>query len=85
MGEDATPREGELVVVIDGDAQPERLLFGGQTLGDAFHVFPEQEGEVAFAEATAEGNRASVLFSSTDEVYPTRLPSEDVSRPYDCP
>jgi hypothetical protein len=81
LGEDAAPREGTLAVVVVGEARAERLLFGGQAYVSGF---PGGRGEIAFAEATAEGDRATVRFSSTDRFNPTRLPIEEVVRPYDC-
>jgi len=80
LGESAAPREGELVVAVDGEAQANRLLFAGRTY-DAM----SSKAEVAFGEATADGNLVSARFTSTDEFNPTRLPVEDVERPYDCP
>lgn len=80
LGEDAAPREGELVVVVEGEAEAKRLLFGGTT-----HAAMSTGAEVVFEEATAEGDRVSVRFSSTDALNPTRLPVEEMARPYDCP
>ena len=69
------------MVVVDHEARAERLLFGGQTYESGF---PGSDGQVAFGEATAEGERAEIQFSSTDGSNPTRLPIEDVGKPYDC-
>ena len=80
LGEDAAPRQGEVVVVVEGEVRPNRVLFSGTT-----YAAVSEGAEVAFADATAEGNRATVRFTSTDESNPTRLPVEDVSSPYDCP
>jgi hypothetical protein len=79
LGEDAAPQEGELVFVVEGEARAERLLFGGQRYAAMSHG-----AEVQFGKVTAEGNRASVRFRSTDEMNPTRLPVENVARPYNC-
>jgi hypothetical protein len=78
LGEEARPREGELVVVLDG--RRERLLFSGRTYGGLSH-----ESEVAFGEATRGGRRLTVRFRSTDELNPTRLPVVHVASPYECP
>ena len=81
LGEEAAPRTGKLVVVVDGQAEADRLLFGGVTYVSGF---PASDSQVAFGEATAEGERATVRFSSTDRFNPTRLPIEEVWNPYDC-
>jgi hypothetical protein len=79
LGENAAPRQGELVVVVDGEAQANRLLFAGRTYAGL-----SSGAEVRFGDATAEGDRVSVRFTSTDELNPTRLPVENVDRPYEC-
>jgi len=79
LGEDAAPREGQVVVIIDRRAEGRRLLFSGTSAAIS------EDAEVVWGEATAEGNRVSVPFSSTDQRYPTRLGVESVAVPYDCP
>lgn len=89
IGEDASPREGELVVAVDGDADGERDRLAGKTLAATF--FSNSGGEEAsgatltLADAVAKGNRATAAFSSSDEANVTRLAAEDVARPYRCP
>lgn len=80
LGEDAEPREGEVVVIVEGEAQADRLLFSGIT-----QAAISANTEVVFGEAEAEGNKASVRFRSTDNFNPTRLPVENVAAPYVCP
>jgi hypothetical protein len=80
LGEEADPREGELVVVVEGKAHAKRLLFNGRTSAAL-----SKGTEVTFDQSTAEGNRATVRFRSTDELDPTRLAVETVDDPYDCP
>lgn len=80
LGEDAAPRDGALVVVVDGQAEASRLLFSGET-----RPAMSDGAETVFGQAVAEGNRVSVPFSSTDRFYPTRLGAEEVAVPYDCP
>jgi hypothetical protein len=80
LGEEAKPREGELVVVLDRPPRAERLLFGGRT-----YLGLSRGSEVTFDEATAEGDRVSARFTSTDKLNATRLPVENVARPYECP
>lgn len=79
LHEDAEPREGAVVVVVDGEARPERLLFSGLKA-----VGIVRGTRVTFAEAMADGTRVSARFTSTDDVNATRLPIEDVERPYGC-
>lgn len=82
LGEDAAPREGKLRVALDREAESKRLTFGG--LLEARQVV-SIDGELWFSEPTANGKRASVLFSSTDPSNATRLPIEDVGHAYSCP
>lgn len=84
LGEDAAPRQGELRVVVHGKAQANRFLtpFAGRTIEST--GFPGPGAQVTFADATAEGNRATVHFSSTDERNVTRLAVEDVAHAYGC-
>ncbi len=79
LGESAAPREGQVVVIIDGRAEGRRLLFSGTSAAIS------EGAEVVWGEATADGKRVSVPFSSTDRRYPTRLAVESVAVPYDCP
>lgn len=77
--EEAQPREGAVVVVVDGEARPGRFLFSGlKAAGIA------KGTRVTFAEAMADGAQVSSRFTSTDHVNATRLPIEDVERPYGC-
>lgn len=89
LGESAAPREGELVIVVDGEAEARRHHFGGLTWPATFFSNeggPEaSDGEIAFAQAIAKGERAIAPFTSTDETNATRLGVEDIDRPYDCP
>jgi hypothetical protein len=80
LGEDAAPREGQIVVLVDGKAEARRLLWGGST-----YFAMSANAEVVFGPATAAGNRASVRFRSTDAFNPTRLGVENVGAPYECP
>jgi hypothetical protein len=78
-----------LVVVVDGEAQVRRHRFSGRTQPTTFfgHTggYTASEGEVEFARATVEDGRAEARFTSPDKLNATRLPIEDVQRPYDCP
>lgn len=80
LGEDAAPRRGELQVIVDGAARGARLLFGGE-----LKQWVSIGGEVKFAEPKEERERATTEFTSTDDFNATRLPIEDVNRPYECP
>jgi hypothetical protein len=80
LGENAAPREGELVVVVEGQAEASRLLSSGET-----SAAMSDGAETVHGQAVAEGNRVSVPFSSTDRFDPTRLGAEGVAVPYDCP
>jgi hypothetical protein len=80
LGEDAAPREGQIVVLVDGKAEARRLLWGNST-----YFAMSANAEVVFGQATAKGNRASVRFRSTDAFNPTRLGVENVAAPYECP
>ena len=83
LGEDAAPHAGELVVIVDGTAQADRFLFSGRTY-EGGPGYPALDGEVAFSDATTNGNRARVHFRSTDRRNVTRIPAEEVEFPYDC-
>jgi hypothetical protein len=80
LGEEAKPREVELVIVLDRPPRAKSLLFSGRTLSGL-----SRDTEVRFGEATADGDRVSARFTSTDELNATPLPVENVARPYECP
>lgn len=89
LGEAAQPRRGQLVVVVDGRPIPARHAFAGQVRPTTFFSNtggPEaSEGEVQFSRASAEGDRVSAAFVSTDSSNVTRLAIEEINRPYSCP
>jgi hypothetical protein len=79
LGEDATPRVGQMVVIVNQQAEGRRFAFNGLTFAAI-----SEGAEVVFGQATGVGNRVRVRFTSTDLHYPTRLGAEDVAVPYDC-
>ena len=83
LTEDARPREGVLVAIVDDEAEASRFHFGGRTY-ESGPGYPALDGEVAFSAAMAEGSRARVRFRSTDERNATRIPAEEVEFPYGC-
>lgn len=79
LHEDADPRAGSVVVTVDRPARAERLLFSRIT-----HVGIAEGSRTSFRKAISRGNRVRSHFASTDWLNPTRLPVEDVQRPYGC-
>jgi hypothetical protein len=80
LTEDAVPREGTLVAVIDDDPRAENLEYSELTA-----VGIADGTEVVHGEAAVRGRRVRAGFTSTDRLNATRMAIEDALEPYHCP